>query len=131
MSFDRLLQVNMPVQDFDHALAFYRDILGLPVHAQREGLAFLSVGPVRVLLEATPESGGRFAHPGSVMYFPVEDIDAAVEELITRGVEFVHPPEVVSRNRVEETWMAFFSDGDWNTHAVVERRAIGSKEPAR
>ena len=119
LSLDSLLQVNMPVRDFDRALPFYRDVLRLPLHAQREGLAFFSAGTVRVLLERVEEAAGRYAHPGSVLYFPVPDMEKAHAELAARGVEFVEGPSVVSSNASSETWMAFFSDGDWNTHALV------------
>ena len=119
LSLDSLFQVNMPVRDFDRALPFYRDVLRLPLHAQREGLAFFSAGTVRILLERVEEEAGRYAHPGSVLYFPVPDIRKAHEELGARGVEFIEGPSVVSSNASSETWMAFFSDGDWNTHALV------------
>lgn len=119
LSLNSLFQVNMPVRDFERALPFYRDVLGLPLHAQREGLAFFSAGTVRVLLERVEEETGRFAHPGSVLYFPVPDMEKAHDELTARGVEFVERPSVVSSNGSGDTWMAFFSDGDWNTHALV------------
>jgi predicted enzyme related to lactoylglutathione lyase len=114
-----LFQVNMPVKDIDRAIGFYRDTLGLPFYARRGSLAFLGVGRVRLLLEVLEEEGGRYNHPGSVLYFSVTDIDAAYRDLLGRGVEFVHAPEMVSKNDRNETWMAFFSDGEWNTHAIT------------
>jgi predicted enzyme related to lactoylglutathione lyase len=114
-----LFQINMPVKDIDRAVGFYRDVLGLPFYARRGNLAFLGAGEVRLLLEVLDEEGGRYNHPGSVLYFSVADIDAAYRDLCERGVEFVQAPEVVSRNEHRETWMAFFSDGEWNTHAIT------------
>ena len=114
-----LFQVNMPVKDLDRAVAFYRDTLGLPLHARRGSLAFLSMGRVRLLLEVLGEEGGRYAHPGSILYFRVREIHDAYQQLRDRGVEFIEAPEVVSRNEGGELWMAFFSDGEWNTHAIV------------
>jgi len=114
-----LFQVNVPVRDVERAIVFYRDVLGLPLHARRESLAFFGAGPVRVLVEAIAEEGGRYGHPGSILYFTVDDIGAAHEEMIRRGVTFVEPPTRVSENAAFETWMAFFEDGDWNTHAIV------------
>ncbi|MGE0544865.1 MAG: VOC family protein [Dehalococcoidia bacterium] len=114
-----LFQVNMPVKDIERSIGFYRDTLGLPFYARRGNLAFLGVGRVRLLLEVLEEEGGRYNHPGSVLYFSVTDIDAAYRDLIGRDVEFVQAPEMVSKNDHHETWMAFFSDGEWNTHAIT------------
>lgn len=119
-----LFQVNMPVKDLDRAVRFYHETLGLPLHARRGKLAFLSMGTVRLLLEVLETDGGRYDHPGSVLYFGVPRIDAAYRELRERGVNFIDPPEVVSRNEGGELWMAFFDDGEWNTHAIV------AQEPA-
>src|SRR6188508_2431191 len=87
-----LFQVNVPVRDVERAVAFYRDVLGLPLHARRESLAFFSAGAVRLLVEPIAEEGGRYGHPGSILYFTVEDIGAAHEEMVRRGVIFVEPP---------------------------------------
>jgi methylmalonyl-CoA/ethylmalonyl-CoA epimerase len=119
LQLSELFQVNMPVKDLDRAVAFYRDVLGLPFHARRGSLAFLSMGRVRLLLEVLGEEGGRYAHPGSVLYFRVPEIREAHHQMKKRGVEFIEPPQVVSRNEGGDLWMAFFSDGEWNTHAIV------------
>jgi predicted enzyme related to lactoylglutathione lyase len=125
LSLDALFQVNMPVRDLPKAVAFYRDVLRLPLHVERPGLAFFSAGSVRLLVEGVAEEGGRYAHPGSVLYFPVADIQQAYRELQARGVQFVEGPSMVSASASEETWMAFFDDGDWNTHAIVARVPLG------
>jgi catechol 2,3-dioxygenase-like lactoylglutathione lyase family enzyme len=119
VSLHALFQVNVPVKDIERAVAFYRDVLGLPLQARRDGLAFLSVGPVRLLVERVEEEGGRYGHPGSILYFSVPDIHRAHAELAERGVRFIELPAIVSQNAAFETWMAFFEDGDWNTHAIV------------
>ena len=84
-----LFQVNMPVRDVGRAIPFYRDVLGLELHSQRPGLAFFSVGRTRLLVEQVNEEGGRYGHPGSVLYFRVDDIHAACRDLTALGVEFV------------------------------------------
>ena len=87
--------------------------------ARREGLAFFGCGPVRLLVERVAEEGGRYGHPGSILYFKVADVHLSHEELIRRGVKFIEPPALASTRRGVETWMAFFEDGEWNTHAIV------------
>ena len=120
-----LFQVNVPVRDIDQAVVFYRDVLGLPLHARRADLAFFSAGPVRVLVERLAEAGGRYGHPGSLLYFQVEDIHASHAALLRRGVTFIEPPARTGANERSETWMAFFEDGDWNTHAIVAQVPVG------
>ncbi len=131
LQLDRLFQVNMPVKDIERAVSFYRDVLRLPLHGRRGPLAFMSVGTVRLLLEVLDEpEGGRYHHPGSVLYFEVPEIERAHRELVARGVEFISGPESVARNEREETWMAFFSDGEWNTHAIVGRVPVAATSQA-
>ena len=57
---------------FERAVSFRRDVLGLPfLFAAPPRLAFFDCGGVQLMLSA-PEPG--FDHPGSVLYFAVEDI---------------------------------------------------------
>jgi len=112
-----LMQINMPVKEIEPAVAFYRDTLGLPFLFQAGNLAFFDCGGVRLLVDVAESE--EFAHPGSVLYFRVEDIQAAYAELQAKGVEFVSEPHVVNRTPSGELWMAFFSDGQWNTHAIA------------
>lgn len=128
---ETLFQVNVPVRNLDRAVQFYREALGLPLHARREGLAFFSVGPVRLLVERIEEEGGRYGHPASVLYFEVRDIFAAHEELTRRGVQFIEEPAIVGTSGGVETWRAFFEDGDWNTHAIASRLPADANEPTR
>lgn len=120
-----LFQVNMRVKNLDRAVAFYRETLGLPLHARRGSLAFLSMGPVRLLLEVLEEDGGRYDHPGSILYFRVPEVQEAFRELQERGVTFIEAPAMVSRNEGGELWMAFFDDGELNTHAIVSQVPAG------
>ena len=64
-----------------------------------------------------PEPG--FDHPGSVLYFKVEDIEARHRELIARGVEFINEPHLIARMPDHELWMAFFKDTEGNTLALM------------
>ena len=116
-----LFQVNVPVRDIERAVDFYGHTLGLQLHARRGDLAFFSAGQVRLLVERISETGGRYGHPGSILYFEVEDIEASYHQLRERGVTFIEPPARTGANERSETWMAFFDDGDWNTHAIVSQ----------
>ncbi len=65
-------QINIPVQDLDRAVAFYRDRLGLDFLFRVGKLAFFNCGGVRLLLEV-PENPA-FDHPASILYFKVADL---------------------------------------------------------
>ncbi len=75
------------VDDARRAKAFYSETLGLNVSEDAEhGLLFLHVAGDRDILiypkpDHTPASF-------TVLNFPVDDIDAAVDELTARGVSF-------------------------------------------
>lgn len=123
---DAIHQIAMRVTDVERAVEFYRDGLGARLIATFDppGLAFFSFGTVRLML-SKPE-GPESDHPGSPLYFKVEDIHAAYEELKSRGVEFVGEPHFIHRDADgtfgtpgAETWMAFFRDPDDNLLAIV------------
>jgi len=83
-------------------------------------------GGTRLYLNAGPEGAGT---GDSVLYFQVENITAAHEELARRGVTFIGAPHLIHRheNGVEE-WMAFFNDPDGKPLALMSQVAplVGS-----
>jgi methylmalonyl-CoA/ethylmalonyl-CoA epimerase len=116
-------QVAVTVHDLDRAVAFYRDVLGLPhLFSAPPGLAFFACGGLRLML-SRPEtpSGERFS---AVLYFKVADIELAHTALSGRGVVFEAKPHLVARMPDHELWMAFFRDPDRNLLALMsEKRA--------
>ena len=123
MNVARLHQVALHVDDLDRAVAFYRDVVGLPLVARFDppGLAFFDLGNVRLLLEA--------GAPASLLYLEVDDVDATREQLLAGGVSFVDEPHLIFADAdgtfgppgVGE-WMTFFRDSEGNLLAFVERR---------
>ena len=112
-----LMQINMPVKEIEPAVAFYRDTLGLPFLFQAGDLAFFDCGGVRLLVDVAESE--EFAHPGSVLYFRVEDIHAGYEALKAKGVEFRGEPHIVNKTPTSELWMAFFIDSEGNQLALM------------
>jgi methylmalonyl-CoA/ethylmalonyl-CoA epimerase len=115
-------QVSMRVRDLGRAVSFYRDILGLDLLSEHEGMAFVLAGSVRIML-ALPASA-EFDHPGSVLYFDTADIDADCEALRALGVEILREPFVVHREDSHEFWLAFFGDSEGNTLALSQWRRL-------
>jgi methylmalonyl-CoA/ethylmalonyl-CoA epimerase len=113
----RIHQISMRAHDVDRAVRFYRDTLGLPfLFAAPPSLAFFDCGGVRLML-STPEQG--FDHPGSVLYFAVEDIRQMHEALTSRGVAFRTAPHKIATLADREVWLADFEDTEGNTLALM------------
>ena len=117
-------QVALVATDLGRAIAFYRDLLGLPFVARFDppGLAFFDLGGgVRLMLSATASA--------ATLYFHVRDVDHAYKSLARRGVRFMHKPSLVHRDdaglfgkKGVSEWMAFFKDPSGNVLALVARR---------
>jgi methylmalonyl-CoA/ethylmalonyl-CoA epimerase len=117
VSLSRIGQVAVPVKDLKRAVAFYRDVLGMPFLFQAgERLAFFECDGVRVMLDIPdPE----FAHPSSILYFRVPDIRAAHGDLAGKGVRFRGAPELIAKMPDHDLWMAFFWDTEENVMALM------------
>jgi catechol 2,3-dioxygenase-like lactoylglutathione lyase family enzyme len=110
-------QITIATRDVSRALAFYRDALGLEYLFKAGPLAFLRCGDVRIMLSA-PETA-ELDHPSSVLYFRVDDIQAARAELAEHGVPFEDEPHLITRMPDHELWMTFFRDPDGNLHGLM------------
>src|SRR5437867_1491688 len=117
----RIGQIAVVVHDLARATAFYRDTLGMRfLFDAPPQMAFFDCGGIRVML-SLPE-GAEFDHPGSIIYYTVDDIQAAAAVLESRGVAFDGPPHVVARLPHADLWMAFFRDPDRNVLAMMSER---------
>ncbi len=114
----RIGQVAMNARDLDRAVGFYRDTLGVPfLFKPSPGLAFFDCAGVRLMLGIAEDQ--RFDHPGSVLYFTVEDIRVTYEMLVAKGVTFEGEPHLIAKLPDREVWMAFFNDTEGNTLALM------------
>lgn len=113
----RIHQISMRAHDVDRAVRFYRDALGLTfLFAAPPGLAFFDCDGVRLML-SSPEPG--FDHPGSVLYFAVEDIRQMHDTLASRGVAFRTAPHKIATLPDREVWLADFEDSEGNVLALM------------
>ncbi len=110
-------QIALNVHDFDRAVAFYRDTLGLKLLFTAGRLAFFDCGGVRLML-TLPEKP-EFDHPNSLLYFRTADIGATHQALSTRGVRFEDQPHLIARMPDHELWMTFFRDPEENLLALM------------
>jgi catechol 2,3-dioxygenase-like lactoylglutathione lyase family enzyme len=106
--------LSVPTRDVARAVAFYRDVLGLPPSEVSEG----EVETPNVTLSFwNPERDGEeFAPNVAGFALRVADVEAARRELESRGVEFIG--ETFDSGVCH---MGFFKDPDGNT-VILHRR---------
>jgi DNA-binding CsgD family transcriptional regulator/catechol 2,3-dioxygenase-like lactoylglutathione lyase family enzyme len=123
-----LSQVSMYARDAALTEAWYRDVLRLPEVFRFGDLVFFDCGGVRLYVHAVGDATWR---PSSVLYFSVEDIQTAHEELLGRGIRFTGAPHMIFRDEATgaEEWMAFFEDPDTNVLAIMSRVAPPPADP--
>jgi len=112
-------QIAITVRDVERATAFYRDVLGVPfLFTAPPSMAFFDCAGTRLLIGAAETAEQE--HMSSVLYFRVSGIAEAHRTLVERGVEFTQEPHAVHKAPGYELWLATFSDGEGNTHALME-----------
>jgi catechol 2,3-dioxygenase-like lactoylglutathione lyase family enzyme len=111
------------VDDLDEARAFYSDTLGLTVEPM-EGAPLLTLqlaGDRPTLIYAKPD---HTPADYTILNFPVDDIDAAVEALSRRGVTFERYDGMNQDDkgvmREEGPPIAWFKDPAGNIISVIE-----------
>jgi methylmalonyl-CoA/ethylmalonyl-CoA epimerase len=114
-------QIAMNAHDLPRAVRYYREALRLPLLFEAPPkMAFFDCDGVRLML-SLPETA-EYDHPGSILYFRVPDIETAHRDMAARGVQFAGPPHLVARMPDHELWMAFFTDTEGNTLALMSER---------
>lgn len=117
-----ITQLAISVEDLERAIAFYRDVLGLPFLFQVPGMpmAFFQCGSVRLYLDA-----GTSEHRSNpIIYFAVDDVQAAYEQLRERGVEFESEPHVINRTDTTELWLAHFRDTEGTLLSITHDKPL-------
>jgi len=109
------------VTDIPAAKTFYAQTLGLDVSEENGMLRIRSTGGAEVLAYPKPDH-----EPATytILNFPVEDIDAAVEELSARGVSFERYPGFEQDDkgvmRAGGPLIAWFTDPCGNILSVLQ-----------
>jgi methylmalonyl-CoA/ethylmalonyl-CoA epimerase len=123
MRLEKIRQVAVGANDLDASIAFYRDKLGARFIAKYEppGLAFFDFDGTRLLLERGASN--------ATLYFWVDDIDAAWQEMKDNGIAFEGEPHMIFKDEAgafgpagEGEWMAFFKDPADNLLALASRK---------
>ncbi len=109
-------QIAMTSEDIARSVEFYRDKLGIRFLFQAPHMAFFDCGGIRLMLGPPEESRESFS---SIVYFKVEDIQAAADALKARGVRFERDPHLVAKMPDHDLWLAFFRDPDRNALGLM------------
>jgi catechol 2,3-dioxygenase-like lactoylglutathione lyase family enzyme len=116
MNIIKLAWVGTRTTNDDATVAFFRDVLGLPVGLQRPGFCMMKLpdgSKVEVFGPATDMN--RHFTTGPVAGFLVDDVFAATEELRSAGTEIVLEPEHDERGNA---W-AHFRAPDGNIYELT------------
>jgi methylmalonyl-CoA/ethylmalonyl-CoA epimerase len=116
-------QIALPVADIDRAEVFYEKVLGLRKLYRFGDLSFIDCAGVRLLLDKPHDVGD--VKPQGCIYFRCADIALAAAELTRRGVTFTSPPHVIAPMDDHDLWMAFFTDPDGHTLAIMQEAPKG------
>jgi len=117
----RISQIALPVRDIGRAVAFYRDVVRLPVMLELPNLAFLDCGGLRLMLGIAE---GERDRGGSVIYYAVDDVRVEHDAIVGRGAQAVQLPHAVGRMGATEVWMAFYEDSEGNTFALTSEHPV-------
>ena len=117
-SLSRIGQIFVNVKDFDRAIAFYRDVLGMKFLFQAPpNMAFFDCEGIRLMLGVADRP--ELDHPASIIYYKVDDIQRVYEIFKARGVEFVVKPHLVAPMPTYDLWLADFRDSENNLLALM------------
>ena len=103
------------VKDSARAIAFYRDVIGLPVSLQLDQGAEFELGDGSTFGVWQMRDGSW--HPSAGVVFAVDDLNKAVELYKERGVTFVDEPI-----ETEACFMAFCADTEGNSFLLHQRK---------
>ena len=109
-------QIAITVRDMTRAVAFYRDVVGLPYLFEAGGMAFFDCAGIRVMLSVEERHESAYS---SIVYYKTDDIEACAAAMRERGAHFESPPRMIAKMPDHDLWMAFFRDSEGNLLALM------------
>ena len=117
-------QIAIAISDIAEAVNFYQNKLGLKLLFEAPpGLAFFECGGTRLML--TTLQGEAADHRTSVIYYRVEDIHSACQELKDKGLSFIREAQMAAKMEDHELWIAFLRDPDSNLIGIMAEMPLG------
>jgi predicted enzyme related to lactoylglutathione lyase len=118
LTLSKIGQILIPVEDLARATAFYRDTLGMRfLFDVPQRMAFFDCGGIRLMLgvaepNAEPVGAG-------MLYYKVDDIQAASQALLDRGVTQINGPQLIARMSDYDLWLGEYRDSEGNPFALM------------
>jgi len=106
--FNGICQIGIATSQPEAIVAFYRDVLGIPVLFEAGGMTFMRAGATSLMIGGVPD-----AKPPSgdvIIYFEPSDWDATNAKLEAAGVAFIRDAMVVQRDGAREHMLRPFTD---------------------
>ena len=115
-----IAQIAITVKEVERAKLFYRDRLGLThLFDAPPGLSFFECGETRLML-SRPE--GPQTVGNSILYYSVEDAEAAYRQLAAEGVRFEEEPKRIATVGGKDIWLAIARDSENNLFGLMCER---------
>ena len=110
-----LVQAALFVTDLERSIAWYRDVLGLPLLFVTGGMAFFQLGNARLMIGEHERAEGA----GGVLYFDAPDLPALAAALTDKGVAFRRPADRLQSTEAGDLMLQSFTDPDGNALALM------------
>ena len=111
------------VNDIPAAKRFYQEILGLAVEENPAGLTLRIAGDRPILVYAKPD---HTPATYTILNFPVDNVEKAVDELVARGVRFERyegfAQDEKGIHRGQGPLIAWFTDPAGNVLSVIQEQ---------
>jgi methylmalonyl-CoA/ethylmalonyl-CoA epimerase len=117
LQLNQIAQIAINVHDFERAVAFYRDKLGMRYLFSAGTLAFFDCAGVRLMLSLSDKP--EVDHAGSIIYFKVADIQQAHAALAARQVRVDARPRLIAKLEEVDVWLSSFHDSENNLLALM------------
>lgn len=113
-----IAQIALTSADPLKLVAWYRDVLGLPVLFEASGMTFFQSGATRLMIGPN-HRGAAIGGADITLYFEPRDWSAAEAALQERGVAFGHEAQVVQRAPGRELALRAFQDPEGHALALL------------
>jgi methylmalonyl-CoA/ethylmalonyl-CoA epimerase len=115
-----IAQISITVGELERAKRFYRDSLGLThLFDAPPGLSFFKCGETRLML-SRPE--GSDTTGNSILYYAVDDAEAAYGKLLAKSVRFEEQPKRIATVGGKDIWLAIARDSEDNLIGLMSER---------
>lgn len=117
-----IAQIAVTVGELERAKRFYRDVLGLThLFDAPPGLSFFQCGETRLMLSRpeSPETAGN-----SILYYAVEDAEAACRNLAAEGVRLEESPKRIATVGGKDIWLGVARDSEDNLIGLMSERDV-------